>query len=160
MQFVSIDFETANQEPSSACAIGLSRFDEDGRQVDSWYSLIRPPVMYFDPVCVSAHNAPFDMGVLRATAQHYGIALPNWQYYCTLAISRRLLPQYRSHRLGHLVSEYLQEDYDAHVASSDAYECARLFSRMLSDMLYDKQSLDRFLSLKGIRYPRFLFPSA
>ena len=110
MQFVSIDFETANQEPSSACAIGLSRFDEDGRQVDSWYSLIRPPVMYFDPVCVSvhglhpadcrwmptfdelygqirsfigddvlvAHNAPFDMGVLRATAQHYGIALPNW----------------------------------------------------------------------------------
>ena len=88
------------------------------------------------------------------------IALPNWQYYCTLAISRRLLPQYRSHRLGHLVSEYLQEDYDAHVASSDAYECARLFSRMLSDMLYDKQSLDRFLSLKGIRYPRFLFPSA
>ena len=192
MQFVSIDFETANQEPSSACAIGLSRFDEDGRQVDSWYSLIRPPVMYFDLVCVSvhglhpadcrwmptfdelygeirsfigddvlvAHNAPFDMGVLRATAQHYGIALPNWQYYCTLAISRRLLPQYRSHRLGHLVSEYLQEDYDAHVASSDAYECARLFSRMLSDMLYDKQSLDRFLSLKGIRYPRFLFPSA
>ena len=190
MQFVAIDFETANQSQDSACSIGLSRFDEDGREVDSWYSLIRPPVMYFHPGNVAvhglmaadcrwqptfaelapeilsfigegplvAHNAHFDMGVLKATAERYGIVLPNWEYYCTLAISRRLLPSFRSHRLGVLVSEYLMSGYDAHVASDDARACGLVFARLLSDRLYDKASLDHYLHLKGVSYPRLLFP--
>ncbi len=189
MNYVAIDFETANQNADSACAIGLSRFDQDGRQTESYYRLIRPPVMYFDPVCMAvhhltpadcrwqptfdelageitefigsdplvAHNAPFDMRVLRASAGTYGIRLPQWSYYCSLGISRRLLAGYRSHSLGHLVSEYLNMEYDAHMAQSDAYACGVLFGRMLHDYLYDKAALDHYLVLKGIRYPKTLF---
>jgi DNA polymerase III subunit epsilon len=39
--FAAIDFETANQNPSSVCSVGIV-FVEDGRLVDTFYSLIRP----------------------------------------------------------------------------------------------------------------------
>lgn len=188
MEYVAIDFETANQSPDSACAVGLSRFDEEGREVASWYSLIRPPVMYFDPgntaihglgaadcrwqplFCeladqiidfvgdrpLVAHNAPFDMRVLRASAACYGIQLPNWDYYCSLAIARKVLPHFRSRSLGVLVSDYLCSDYDAHVASDDARACGLVFGRMLHDRLYDKATLDHYLSLMGVNYPKKL----
>jgi DNA polymerase-3 subunit epsilon len=45
MNFVTIDFETANYSRDSACAVGLVKF-QDGKKVDSFYSLIRPPVLY------------------------------------------------------------------------------------------------------------------
>ena len=188
MNYVAIDFETANSDFNSACSIGLSRFDEEGRQRDSYYTLIRPPVMYFsqgninvhgimpsdcrwektfderydeimsfigsDPLV--AHNAQFDMNVLRKSAEYYGIKLPHLDYYCTLALARRFLPQFKSHRLGVLVSDYLNMEYDAHLASSDAYVCGLLFSRLLSGRLYDKNTLDHYLKLKGLSYPKQL----
>ena len=42
MRFVSIDFETANASPLSACSIGVVVF-EDGVPVKSLVSLIQPP---------------------------------------------------------------------------------------------------------------------
>lgn len=189
MEYVAIDFETANTAPDSACSVGLVRFDEEGRVVDSYTSLIRPPVLYFDPVCVAvhglnasdcrwerrfdevlkdmvpfigddplvAHNAAFDMRVLRSSAAAYGVQLPNWEYYCTLALSRRMLPG-RSHKLGELVCNYLETVYDAHVASSDAEMCGRLFGRLLAGKLYDKATLDHELRLRGVAYPKRLYP--
>ena len=35
LDYVAIDFETANQMPQSACSVGLARFDEDGRVLDT-----------------------------------------------------------------------------------------------------------------------------
>ncbi len=56
MQYVSIDFETANTLRSSACAIGMCLFNERGECVDDYYSLIRPERPYFDPRCTAVHN--------------------------------------------------------------------------------------------------------
>ena len=42
MRIVSIDFETANRSPISACAIGLAIF-ENGELIDSPYWLVKPP---------------------------------------------------------------------------------------------------------------------
>jgi DNA polymerase III subunit epsilon len=39
--FAAIDFETANQNPSSVCSVGIV-FVEGGRVVEKFYSLIRP----------------------------------------------------------------------------------------------------------------------
>ena len=61
--------------------------------------------------------------------------------------------------LGYLVHEYLESDYDAHVAISDAEACGRLFARLLSDRLFDKATLDAFLAMRNIRYPKHLIPS-
>jgi DNA polymerase III subunit epsilon len=46
MKFAAIDFETANYHPHSACAVGIVRV-ENGRTIDTLYSLIRPPSSYF-----------------------------------------------------------------------------------------------------------------
>ena len=56
MNYVAIDFETAACRMDSACALGLVRFDSEGEKLDSWYSLIRPPVLQFDDVCTQVHH--------------------------------------------------------------------------------------------------------
>lgn len=56
MEYVAIDFETANTDSDSACSIGLVRFDEEGERLDSYYSLIKPPILFFDPLCTSIHH--------------------------------------------------------------------------------------------------------
>lgn len=48
LDFIAIDFETANTFANSACSVGLVRF-LDGKEVDSVYSLIHPAKMYFIP---------------------------------------------------------------------------------------------------------------
>ena len=39
--FIAIDFEIANQQPSSVCSVGVGMV-RDGQVVDSFYSLIQP----------------------------------------------------------------------------------------------------------------------
>ena len=104
MNFVAIDFETANYQPDSACAVGLVKV-VGGEIVDQAVHLIRPPTREFvfthihglrwkdvanaddfgtlwprlEPMLdgaefFAAHNAPFDKGVLRACCARYGIA--------------------------------------------------------------------------------------
>ena len=43
--FVSIDFETLYSQRVSACSIGMVKY-RDGKKVDQYYSLIRPPFDY------------------------------------------------------------------------------------------------------------------
>ena len=55
MDFVSIDFETAKYSRESACSVGLVKF-QDGKAVDSFYSLIRPPSLYIRPDFTDIHG--------------------------------------------------------------------------------------------------------
>ncbi|MBP2649485.1 MAG: polymerase epsilon subunit-like 3-5 exonuclease [Firmicutes bacterium] len=53
--FVAIDFETANRDVSSACAIGLA-FVKNGVIVASPSWLIRPPRFFFEPAFIKIHG--------------------------------------------------------------------------------------------------------
>jgi DNA polymerase-3 subunit epsilon len=55
MNFVAIDFETATYSKESACSVGLVKFS-GGTAVDSFYSLIRPPVLYIRPDFTEIHG--------------------------------------------------------------------------------------------------------
>ena len=55
LDFTAIDFETAYYRSESACSIGLVRF-RDGKAVDSFYSLIRPPLLYVRPDFTAIHG--------------------------------------------------------------------------------------------------------
>ena len=46
MNYIAIDFETANWDSYSACSVGLVRFI-DGMETDSCHALIKPPSKYF-----------------------------------------------------------------------------------------------------------------
>lgn len=60
MEFVAIDFETANRQYDSACS--LAAVTVSGNEVvKEAYSLIRPPTMEFDPNHVAIHQITPDM---------------------------------------------------------------------------------------------------
>lgn len=53
--FIAIDFETANQEPSSVCSVGVVMV-RDGQIADSFYSLIQPEPNYYHYWCQRVHG--------------------------------------------------------------------------------------------------------
>lgn len=55
MDFVSIDFETANEQRSSACSLGLAYF-VNGKLVDAKHWLINPRPSHFNPYNVMVHG--------------------------------------------------------------------------------------------------------
>lgn len=60
LNYIAIDFETANYFKNSACSVGLVRFI-DGKETDSCYSLIHPAKMYFVPEWTETiHHISYD----------------------------------------------------------------------------------------------------
>jgi len=59
MDFIAIDFETAKKSQESACSVGLVKF-LDGKAVDTYYSLIRPPSLYIRPDFTMIHGLTVD----------------------------------------------------------------------------------------------------
>jgi DNA polymerase-3 subunit epsilon len=57
--FVALDFETANRDWTSICAVGLA-FVADGRIVANPSWLVRPPDLLFDPGFVKIHGITAD----------------------------------------------------------------------------------------------------
>lgn len=53
--FAAIDFETANEQPSSICSVGVV-IVRGGRIVDSFYSLIHPEPEYYQWFCQDVHG--------------------------------------------------------------------------------------------------------
>ena len=53
--FAAIDFETANEWPSSVCSVGIVVVRE-GRITDSFYSLIHPEPEYYQWFCRRVHG--------------------------------------------------------------------------------------------------------
>ena len=156
MNFVTLDFETAQYSRDSACAIGLVKF-EGGKETDSYYSLIRPPELYIRPdftalhgltvddvkdapvfseiwknvesfigsFPIAAHNAGFDMGVLKAVLEKYGLTSGRLRYFCTLALSRNTWRGMSSYSLKNLGASF-DISYTAHNALHDARTCGAL----------------------------------
>jgi len=55
MDFVTIDFETADYARKSACSVGLAKY-HNGKMIDTFYSLIRPPRLYIRPDLTALHD--------------------------------------------------------------------------------------------------------
>lgn len=53
--FAAIDFETANEKPSSVCSVGVVVV-RGGRIVDTFYSLIHPEPEYYQWFCQRVHG--------------------------------------------------------------------------------------------------------
>jgi len=156
MNFVAIDFETANSSRSSVCSLAAVTV-EDGQIIRSAYSLIQPPEMKFDyhnikihgiypedvinkptfnqlweRICphlenkiVIAHNASFDMSVLRSILKEYSLPLPKFRHACTVEIARKTWPGEDNYKLDTLAQKF-QIDFDHHNALHDARTCAKI----------------------------------
>lgn len=74
---------------------------------------------------VIAHNASFDMGVLRASAEAISALLPEINYSCSVLISRKTY-NLDSYRLNHVAYAIGHEEFDHHNALADSDACSRI----------------------------------
>lgn len=154
MNFVAIDFETAKDQPDSACAIGLVKV-VGGEIVDQAVHLIRPPTKEFvfthihglrrkdvanvddfgtlwarlEPMLdgaafFAARNAPFDKGVLHACCARDGLAASRLRFRCTMQISRGVW-HIRPTKLSNVCAK-LRITLNHHEALSDATAGAKI----------------------------------
>ena len=72
-----------------------------------------------------AHNAAFDMRVLRSALACYDLAIPRVEYFCSVNVSRKVWKQLPSHSLGAL-SDYHNIHFNHHRAGDDAKVCAMI----------------------------------
>jgi DNA polymerase-3 subunit epsilon len=152
--FVAIDFETADYEPDSACAVGLVRV-EAMTVVHRETLLIQPPrprflfthihgitwemvkgaarfaeawqrlVPLLDGASVLvAHNAPFDRRVLAACCAAGGLRVPELPFLCTVQLARRHWGQKPNDLPS--VCRRLGIGLAHHDPGSDAEACARI----------------------------------
>jgi DNA polymerase-3 subunit epsilon len=152
--FTAIDFETADYQRDSACAVATVTVDNN--QIVSRYTqFLRPPRSKFIFTYIHgitwrdvedcptfaeawpdlaeiidasdfmvAHNAPFDKGVLNKCCQAAGIDTPDKRFGCTVKASRAAW-DLPSHKLN-VVSDHLGIALQHHDASSDAEACAKI----------------------------------
>ncbi len=93
-----------------------------------------------------AHNAVFDMGVLKKCLHDYGIEWrPYVRYLCTVQMGRRILPGV-SHKLNDMC-DYYGICLDHHQAASDSQACAEILLRYMASGADVKQFI-RTYSLK------------
>lgn len=88
---------------------------------DLW-SELKP---WIEDCTLVAHNAAFDMRVLRAALQYYDLAKPDAEYFCSVSLSRKVWKHLPSHSLG-VVSDYNNIKFNHHRAGDDAEACAKI----------------------------------
>lgn len=160
VEYVAIDFETANANLTSACSIGIVGA-ANGETVFEKHFLINPNEDFssynvlihgiteemvrneptFDKLwdeikeliegtIVFAHSAPFDLAVLKSLLDQYGLEYPNIKIGCTLKVSKIAFKGVLENCKLNTISNYLEVEHLHHNAISDAKVCFYLLERV------------------------------
>lgn len=179
MDFVAIDFETANEKRSSPCSLGVTVI-ENGIIKEEKYWLIKPKEVRFSPMniwihgireedvenekefheiwhevrpyiegrLVVAHNASFDISVLRSTLDVYNIEYPEFQYGCTVTMAKNFYPNLTNHKLN-TVCKFLNYEFRHHHAGADATAAAHILLSIINELkINSKDDLGEKLGIK------------
>lgn len=154
MDFVAIDFETANELSTSACELGIAVV-RNYKVTETRSFLIRPPDLRFNPFntmlhgigaeqvadqpdfksrwhellpyfenqLLIAHNAAFDMHVMRSLLIHYEIPFSEIPFTCSIKVAKKVWKEHQRYGLKSL-TKILGIQLDHHHAESDAKACA------------------------------------
>ena len=153
MRFTAIDFETASVQPGSVCSVGLAivengmivdRVFQLIRPEPLFFDPFNVAIHGISEAAVAdaptfgeywpalwarvsgplvAHNAAFDMSVLRRALDQAGIRYPETDYFCTRVISRLAWPGHSTYALDHL-ARAMGISFRHHDAAEDAGACA------------------------------------
>jgi DNA polymerase-3 subunit epsilon len=165
MRFTCIDFETANSNYESVCAVGIATFEKgDLIEAKSW--LVRPhkDYFYFESInvmihgiterdvrkslefseiykrilpffgdsIVVAHNASFDMSVLRHVLTLYDIPFPKIDYLCTYKVAQKTWNGLENYKLDTICNNF-NYDFHHHDAKEDAIACGSILNRAMRE---------------------------
>lgn len=182
MDFIAIDFETANEKRNSPCALGITVV-KNSKVIEEKYWLIRPKELRFEPIniwvhgirsedvinekefdelwndilpyfknnVVIAHNASFDISVLRNTLDLYNIPYPEFNYCCTMVMSKNFFDFLDNAKLN-TISDHLGYKFNHHNASSDASACANIMIKMSEEL--NSPNMSELLSSVGVTFGR------
>jgi DNA polymerase-3 subunit epsilon len=91
----------------------------------SWAEVLPLLLSFIGDDILVAHNAMFDMGVFRKSAEAIQASLPTMSYACPLEISRKTY-NLESYRLNAVAYAMGHEEFKHHDALADADACARI----------------------------------
>lgn len=193
--FITIDFETANNNNNSACSMGLVVV-KDLEIIESKYFLIHPPIISFDDINIKihgimakdvqdkpkfpeiwneikhyfinniiiAHNAQFDMSVLKSLQLEYNLDIPDFVYMDSMTISTKACSGEIKKTLDARAEALGVELKNHHNALDDTITCANIVietvkrckKKSFKSFLNSYSSLDKkhFLELKYQQYFR------
>lgn len=120
---------------------------KDAPHFDHYYEMLKES---FEDAVLVAHNARFDLGVLNACCDYYGLTHFKRPYLDTVRIARIVYPHLKNHRLD-TVSGYLGIELDHHEAGSDSFACLSILLRAMEEK--DCYDIDSFLKHIHLRIP-------
>ena len=103
---------------------------------------------------VIAHNASFDMSVIRHAFDFYGKQYPTINYFCTIAIAKAIWPGLMNYKLP-TVAEHLDVSLKHHDPAEDAMAAAEIAIKALRE--YRCKDLFQLSKKTGIQSGK-LFP--
>ena len=179
MDQIAIDFETANSNLDSACSIGIVGVENDKVLFQKHY-LINPltefnaynttihnitaedvknsPTFkevwedikdYFNGIVI-AHNAGFDLAVLKVLVEKYNLEVPSIKIACTLKISQKLWKGILPNCKLNTISNYLEVEHNHHNALSDAYVCYAIIER--AKRVTNSDTIEEVMESLGLRF--------
>lgn len=160
MDFVAIDFETANYS-QSPCSLGLTIVES--QKVVGCESYLINPKEPFSETCIRvngitpaivknspefpeiwerteplflkypivAHNISFDYDVLCRSLKKYNLAVPDLRLYCTMQLARKNFPDIGKYSLSVLCEHFGVSLEHHHSCDDDSTACASLLIKML-----------------------------
>ena len=120
---------------------------------DEWPMVFWQIKDYFNDSLVIAHNARFDIGVLRSINKLYGIEMNDFPYLDTVEISRAIHPYLENHKLN-TVAEYLDIDLQHHHAKSDAFGCLAILENAMET--YGEYDVQELIARMFLNYKHYL----
>lgn len=151
--FIALDFETANESFNSACSIGIAAvlngeikdtfyslinpncsFDPKNIEINGisqsdvssapeFYAVWKDISKYFGQCAVLAHNAQFDMSVLKCS-HPFPDSIPDFKYIDTISLCKEFVPGEKN--LAHCAEHFCIDMGNHHNALDDAITCAKL----------------------------------
>lgn len=102
----------------------------DVKDALTWNEIYPQISSYLENSLIVAHNARFDINVLKSLNKYYKLNLPLAEYFCSVDLSRIMLPYLTNHKLN-TVSDFLEINLDHHDAKSDARASAMIVYKFM-----------------------------
>ena len=97
----------------------------DVRGAKGWSAQLDDLAAFAGADVLVAHNAGFDMSVIRRACEATGDDCPPYRYACSLQVARKVY-QLESYRLPFVAAEAGFADFPHHNATADAVACAHI----------------------------------
>lgn len=128
---------------------------EDVADAKTWSDQLEDLAAFAGEDVLVAHNAGFDMMVLRRACEATGDPYPPYEYVCSLQVARKLY-ELESYRLPSVAAAAGFIDFAHHDASADALACAHIMIHAAE--LVGAKDISGLAERAGVRMSRIFVP--